>query len=125
MILTRSEGSNPNTGEIEIISCYYDSSNIIMSDYFTKTNKLYIYFSKGIVYSYYNVDKEMYEKFENAESQGKFFAKNLRVNENYPYSKEFKLREYEINDIKKIINEAKSETKNKNNSLDEEKREDI
>ena len=44
--------------------------------------------------------------FENADSQGKFFISNIKKNPNkYPFAKEYKLTETEINNAKQIIKE--------------------
>lgn len=95
-------------GSIGYYETIYDSSNILTSTYFPKTNILFIAFNKGSVYSYGNISSEIFENFKNSESQGKFFIKEIKNNPNkYPFLKEFKLFESEINDAKKIIKEWK------------------
>jgi hypothetical protein len=92
-------------GSVGYIENVYDSSNILTSTYFPKTNIMYIAFNRGGVYSYGNISKELHEQFVNAESQGKFFVKEIKNNDAYPFLKEFKLFESEINDAKKLIEE--------------------
>jgi len=90
-----------------------ESSNIIRVDYNTTQNKLYVYFKNKQVYSYTNVTKELYEQFENADSQGKFFIKNIRSNPNkYPYAFEFKFTDGELNEMNESIKEHKEKLKN-------------
>jgi hypothetical protein len=89
------------------IESIYESSNILMTTYFPKTNKLYISFNRGGVYSYGNINEEMFNEFENAESQGKFFTKNIRNKNEHPYFKEYTLLGGEIDRAKQIIKEHK------------------
>lgn len=98
---------------IAYIECIYDSSNILKTTYFPLQNKLFIYFKHGGTYSYLNINSNLYEEFENCESHGKFFAEKIKNNPKYPYLKEFKLYESEIEECKKIIKESKD---NKNES---------
>lgn len=87
--------------------CIFDSSNILMSVYFPKTNLLYISFNRGGVYSYTNVDETLYERFENSDSQGKFFVNEIKKNEIHQVQKEYTLYASEVDDAKKILNEWK------------------
>lgn len=89
------------------IECIYDSSNILMSIYFPKNNTLFISFNRGGVYSYTKVDKELYEKFEDADSQGKFFVNEIKKNNIHEVQKEYTLYNSEVEDAKKILNEWK------------------
>jgi len=90
----------------QFIESIYESSNILMSTYFPKTNKLFIHFNRGGTYSYTNIDEGLYKDFENADSQGKFFLANIKKNPNkYPYAKEYKLTESEIKNAKSVIKE--------------------
>ena len=102
--------------EIGYVDAIYNSQNILKSTYFPKSEKLYIVFNKGNIYSYLNITQEIYDDFENAESQGKYFHSNIRNNEKYPTYKEYKLYPNEIDEIKKII----SEWKKNNQILDDE-----
>lgn len=94
----------------------YDSSNILKTTYFPQKKLLYISFNRGGVYSYANVDEELYEEFKNAESQGKFFAKTIKSQPNkYSYRKEFTLYPEEVKELKEVV-----ETHRKNEEDDEE-----
>lgn len=107
MIILREEKIEENN-EIGYIDVIFDSSNILKTTYFPKKSKLYIHFKRGGTYSYLNIDSEFYNKFENAESQGKFLAKEIRPNaKKYPFKKEYTLQEYEINEINIIIENHK------------------
>ena len=95
-------------GDIGYYECVYDSSNILKVTYFPKLKKLYISFNRGGTYSYSNVTPKLFEEFDTAESQGKFFAKTIKSNpKDYPYRKEFTLYPNEINDLKLIVEEQK------------------
>lgn len=97
----------PN-GSIGYYESIYDSSNILSSVYFPRDKLLYISFVKGTVYSYGNISEEIFKEFENCDSQGKYFAKEIRKNpDKYPFLKEYKLKSFEIEDAKKIIKEWK------------------
>ena len=91
--------------EIGYIESIFNSGNILKTTYFPKQQRLYIAFKRGQTYSYGNVPNELYEEFETAESQGKFFHKNIRNNDTYPYRKEFTLYPTEVSEAKKIIEE--------------------
>jgi hypothetical protein len=94
----------------QYVEAIFESSNILMSTYFPKKNKLYIHFNRGGTYSYTNVDNELYEEFEKTESQGKFFQQKIKSNPlKYPYAKEYVLTETEINNAKQIIKEHKND----------------
>ena len=60
------------------------------------------------VYSYANVDNDLYKQLEESESQGKFFQQNIRNNFKHPHAKEYKLFDHEINDAKKLVEEWKN-----------------
>lgn len=88
------------------VEAIYESSNILMSTYFPEKNKLFIHFSRGGTYSYSNINESLYVDFEKADSQGKFFIANIKKNpDKYPYAKEYKLTESEINNAKLVIKE--------------------
>lgn len=105
---------NEDESQIDMLECIFDSSNILMSTYIPHKEKLYIVFKRGHVYSYGNVDKEVYDEFEASDSQGKFvqsvFAKD---NDSYPYSKEYKMFEYEIEEANNILKEWKEQKETK------------
>lgn len=115
MLLERIEHKDKDGSE-GFIECIYDSSNILRSTYFPKEKRMYVSFNKGIVYSYGNISKTLYEDFEKADSQGKFFIEQIKKKpEEYPYRKEFTLYPTEI----KIINEKKEQLKKENEEDDE------
>ncbi len=103
-------------GVEDVVEAIYDSSNLLKTTYLPKQQILYIYFKKGIVYSYYNVDMVTYVEFETAESQGIYHNKYLKNNPKFPYSKEFKMLNYEIQDINEEIEEALKNRLNENNN---------
>lgn len=90
----------------QFVEAIYESSNILMSTYFPKRNKLFIHFNRGGTYSYTNVTEDVYNNFENADSQGKYFLQEIKKNPSkYPYAKEYKLTDSEINNAKQVIQE--------------------
>lgn len=98
-------------GSIGYYDAVYNSSNILQTTYFPSSEKLYISFNRGGVYSYLNVTQELYEEFKNAESQGEFFSSRIKKNvKQFPYMKEYTLYPNEIKDLKEIVNENKKET---------------
>jgi hypothetical protein len=95
-------------GEVgdQFIEAIFESSNILMTTYFPEKNKLYIHFNRGGTYSYTNVTENIYNAFEMADSQGKYFLTEIKKNPNkYPYAKEFSLTNSEINNAKQVIKE--------------------
>jgi len=108
MLVERKEILNED-GSIGYIEAVFDSDNILKTTYFHQAQRLYIAFNRGGTYSYENVTPDMYQQFENAESQGKFFHQNIRNNPKYPYRKEFTLYPNEIAEAKQIIEENKIE----------------
>jgi hypothetical protein len=101
MLIERKEVLNED-GSVGYIEAIFKSENILKTTYFKEAQRLYIAFNRGGTYSYENVSPELYEQFENAESQGKFFIANIK---NHPYRKEFTLYPGEIKEVKKIIEE--------------------
>lgn len=94
----------------KIIECVINSSNILRTDYFAHRNRLFVYFNRGKVYSYGNITEEVYNDFEEADSQGEFLRGEIMKNPNkYPYNKEFSLNESEITEAKNIIKEWKDQ----------------
>ena len=63
----------------------YNSSNLKRSEYNTQTSELMVEFKKGGKYSYEKVPISIFTKMRMAESQGKYFAKN--ISKNYKYKK--------------------------------------
>jgi hypothetical protein len=61
------------------MECLYKSSNILMSEYNEKTQKLMVTFNYGGVYAYHNVSYKDYLRFEADESQGKTFNKYIKI----------------------------------------------
>lgn len=104
---------NEEDGSIGYIENIYESTNILSTTFFPKTKILYIAFYKGNVYSYGNITEDVYNELQDAESQGKYFYKNIRSNpDKYPHLKEFKLLKSEIDEKFKIINEWKIKKEN-------------
>lgn len=60
------------------ITCYYDSSNILVSQYDKDRQELYLTFNSGGLYKYENINESLNLEFENSESQGKFFIDNIK-----------------------------------------------
>lgn len=90
-----------------VVEAIFDSSNLYKALYLRENKIMYVFFKKGGVYSYYNVDSDIYNEFETADSQGEFFTKNMKMNSKYPYSKEFVMKDFEISELSNRINEAK------------------
>jgi len=106
MLLERKELTDEETEEL-YVEALFDSSNIMKSVYYPKRKMLFIIFKKGIVYSYFHVDNEMYVEFENAESQGVYFARNIQKNPVCVYYREYKLYDFERKDMLALIDEQK------------------
>ena len=105
MLIERKEILNED-GSVGYVESIFKSSNILKTVYFPKNKRLYISFNRGNTYSYGNVSEEFYKEFEDAESHGKFFFKNIKSKpKDYPYRMEFSLYPREIEDVKKIIEE--------------------
>jgi len=92
------------TGYIESV---FNSDNVLMTTYFPNNQRLYIAFSRGHTYSYGNVSPELYQEFEEAESQGKFFYKKINNNKSHPYRKEFTLYPEEVKKLKEVVEKNK------------------
>lgn len=115
MLLERKELTDPDSEEI-YVEALYDSSNIMKSIYLPNKEMLFIIFRKGIVYSYRNVTSELYVGFENTDSQGVYFSKNIIKNSNCKCYREYKLYEFEKKDMLKLIDEQKQLLEEKNKS---------
>ena len=97
-------------GSTGYVECLYESDNVLKTTYFPSLKRLYIAFSRGHTYSYSNVSPELYEQFENSESQGKFFHQKINNNKAYPCHKEFTLYPNEIQEAKQISIQKRSKT---------------
>ena len=116
MLVERKEilNEDKSTGYIEAV---FNSDNVLKTTYFPQAQRLYIAFSRGHTYSYGNVSREMYNEFEAADSQGKFFHSRINNKKSYPTRKEFtlypsevqELKETVINKMSELINEAEDE----------------
>lgn len=116
MILERKELRDEETSEL-FVEALYDSTNIIKSIYLPTKNMLFIIFKKGVVYSYANVDAELYVGFENSDSQGVYFSKNIAKNAKCSYYKEYKLYDFEKKEIFGLIEERKAILKEESNKI--------
>jgi len=96
-------------GGVGYIECVYESDNVLKTTYFIGIHRLYIAFSRGHTYSYGNVSKELYDEFEAADSQGKFFHQKINKNKLYPFRKEFTLYPREVQELKQIVEDNKIE----------------
>jgi len=117
MIAERNEYLNEDQ-TIGYVEAIYASGNVLKTTYFPKSQRLFIAFSRGHTYSYNNVTEEIYNEFEKAESQGKYFMVNLNKPDKFPTRKEFTLYPSEVNECKLKIVEAK-------NKLNDEKADTI
>ena len=64
-----------------IETIFYESSTIKVSEYNFKKNQLIITFHSGAIYMYDNVNVDVYEKFSNADSQGKALNEHIKNTE--------------------------------------------
>lgn len=62
-----------------------ESSNVIKTIYDTGEEKLLVTFKNGAEYEYEKVPHKIYTRFRMAESQGKYFSKEIA--KNYKYKK--------------------------------------
>ena len=109
MLVERKE-YNEKDGTLGYVESIFKSSNILKTTYFPKMRRLYISFNRGNTYSYGNISEEFYKEFEDSESHGKFFFKNIKSKpKDYPYRMEFSLYPREVEDVKKIIKENLNE----------------
>jgi len=106
MLIERKEFKEKD-GSIGYIESVFNSDNILKTTYFPRNQRLYIAFGRGHTYSYGNVNPELYKEFEEAESQGKFFHKNINNNYKHPSRKEFTLYPNEVRDLKQIVENHK------------------
>jgi hypothetical protein len=90
-------------GSIGYIESVFNSGNVLKTTYFPKSNLLYIAFSRGDTYSYSNVTQEIYDEFEQADSQGKFFFKRINKKDVHPYRREFSLYPNEVKELREVV----------------------
>ena len=101
MLVERKEIKNKEKDNIiEYVESVFNSSNVLKSTYFIEQQRLYIAFNRGNTYSYEGITNEMYELFENAESQGQYFNKNIKGK--FDFRKEFTLYPNEVQDLNEI-----------------------
>ena len=112
MLIERKEVLNEDGG-LGYIESIFKSSNILKTVYFVDTEKLYITFSRGTTYLYTEFDMSFYKRFEDAESNGKFFHKNIRGK--VPFFKEYTYYPHEVQELKEIIENYKSDENNEDN----------
>lgn len=110
MLIERKEILNEDKS-IGYIEAVFNSDNVLKTTYFPQARRLYIAFSRGHTYSYANVPREAYDEFEAAESQGKYFHKNINNRSKYPTRKEFTLYPNEVHDLKNIVEEFNENNK--------------
>ena len=107
-MLLESKTYSENDGSVGYIESIFESSNILKTIFFPKKERLFLSFNNGDTYSYSNITEDIYKQFMDSESQGKFFAQNIKKEkEKYPYRKEFKLKQYELEEIDEIRNKHK------------------
>lgn len=111
-MLSTSKINYDEDGSIGYIESIYFSDNVLKSTYFPKTRMLYISFNRGGTYSYSNISEELFDQFEQAESQGVFFHKNINKKVSYPQRKEFTLYPEELIEIKNKRNNIISDESN-------------
>ena len=89
----------------------YESSNILASTYEPKTKDLTIIFKRGASYTYKNVDKNDYFRFETADSQGEVLNKHIKKYDSIKNDVvDVKNIEEDINNVKEVeVNNFKNE----------------
>ena len=108
MLVERKEVLNEDKS-VGYIEAIFNSDNVLKTTYFPSTERLYIAFSRGHTYSYGNVSPELYQEFEKADSQGKFFHSRINNKRQHPYRSEFTLYPSEVQGLKKIVEDNKPE----------------
>jgi len=117
MLLDRKEIKRERDN-MTLIEAFFDSSNISKSNYYPDKKFMFIFFNNGLVYSYSNITEELYNNFENAESQGKFFITEIKKKPTiYRYLREYKLYDFEKQDIVQIIENLKTGKNDKNQNI--------
>lgn len=111
-MILKEETTKYEDGRIGVFEAIYDSSNVLKSTYFVGSNRLFISFNRGGVYSYSNIGKDLYDEFKNADSQGKFLSQYIKKNpDKYPCKKEFTLYPRELTELLEIKKERINENK--------------
>lgn len=108
MLVERKEILNEDKS-IGYIEAVFNSENVLKTTYFLNAQRLYIAFNRGGTYSYGNIPKELYDEFEIAESQGKFFHGKIKNKSEHPFRKEFTLYPNEVKELKEIVENSKIE----------------
>lgn len=91
-------------GTVGYYEAVYESSNVLATTYFPRKELLYISFSRGGVYSYSSITKEIYEEFKTVDSQGKFFIEKIMKNPQLHVSrKEYTLYPEEVKHLKEMV----------------------
>ena len=62
-----------------------DSSSIASIGYDEASGTLEVGFASGEIYEYFNVPKDVYERFRAADSKGRFF--HLKIKDKYRYAR--------------------------------------
>jgi len=106
MLVERKEVLNEN-GDLGYVESIFKSANILKTVYFVDAEKLYITFSRGTTYLYTEIPLEFYKRFEDAESNGKFFHQHIKGK--VPFYKEFTYYPNEVQELKEIIENFKPE----------------
>ena len=106
MLVERKEVLNED-GILGYVESIFKSANILKTVYFVDTEKLYITFSRGNTYLYTEFGKDFYKRFEDAESNGKFFHQHIK--NKVPYYKEYTYYPHEVQELKEIIENFKPE----------------
>lgn len=106
MLVERNEVLNED-GSLGYVESVFKSGNILKTVYFAAKELLYITFSRGNTYSYLNISLDFYKEFEEAESNGKFF--HQRIKGKVPYHKEYTYYPHEVQELKEIVENFKSE----------------
>jgi len=100
MLVERKEILNED-GSLGYVETIFKSSNILKTVYFADTEKIYITFSRGNTYLYTEFGLKLYERFEEAESNGKFFHQHIKGK--VPFYKEYDYYPHEVQELKEII----------------------
>ena len=100
MLVKRDEVLNED-GSLGYVETVFKSSNILKTVYFADTEKLYITFSRGNTYLYTDFSLDLYQRFEDAESNGKFFHQHIKGK--VPFYKEYDYYPHEVQQLKEII----------------------
>jgi hypothetical protein len=108
MLVERKEHKEADES-IGYIESVFESENILKTTYFPAQQRLYIAFSRGDTYSYGNITPEMYQEFEDTESQGKYFHRMINNKKARPFRREFTLYPTEVQGLKQIVEENKTE----------------